>query len=124
MSYTPVDLHAHTTFSDGALSVEQLVAIVKGRGVRPSVADHVSGDVRGALRDVDDIRRYLDALERHEVLRGAEFCWHCDVWRHVPAEVDRRFTHTLGSLHAVWLPNGDLMHAFSSPWQSVVDEYY
>jgi histidinol phosphatase-like PHP family hydrolase len=121
MPYTPVDLHAHTTFSDGVLSVEELISTVKARGVRPSVADHVSGDVRGALRDVADVRRYLDALEEHEVLRGAEFCWHCDVWREVPPEVDRRFTHTLGSLHAVWLPGGELLHAFSSPWPAGLD---
>ncbi|HEX8851680.1 MAG TPA: hypothetical protein VF761_19285 [Gemmatimonadaceae bacterium] len=116
MTFTPVDLHAHTTFSDGALSVEQLIATVKARNVRPSVADHVSGDVRGALRTVADVERYLDTLERHDVLRGAEFCWHCDVWREVPPAVARRFTHRIGSLHAVWLPNGELMHAFASPW--------
>jgi histidinol phosphatase-like PHP family hydrolase len=121
MPFLPVDCHAHTTFSDGALSVEQLIAAVTARGVRPSVADHVSGDIRGALHTVDDIRRYLDELEKHDVLRAAEFCWHCDVWREVPDDVARRFTHRLGSLHAVWLPNGDLMHAFSSPWPAGLD---
>ncbi|HEX2780014.1 MAG TPA: hypothetical protein VHM30_10970 [Gemmatimonadaceae bacterium] len=121
MTFRPVDLHAHTTFSDGALSVAQLVATVSARGVRPSVADHISGDIRGALRTAADLRRYLDELDRHDVLRGGEFCWHCDNWRDVPAELAQRFTHRIGSLHAVFLPDGELLHAFSSPWPSGLD---
>lgn len=121
MAFRPVDLHAHTTFSDGALSVPQLVDTVSARGVRPSVADHISGDIRGALRNAADVRRYLDELDRHDVLRGGEFCWHCDVWREIPPELAQRFTHRIGSLHAVYLPDGELLHAFSSPWPSGLD---
>ncbi|NUQ20229.1 MAG: hypothetical protein HOQ09_04640 [Gemmatimonadaceae bacterium] len=121
MPYTPVDLHAHTTFSDGALTVAQLVDTVRARGVRPSVADHVSGDIRGALHSAADVERYLDTLDQYDVLRGGEFCWHCDVWREIPDALARRFTHRLGSLHAVWLPDGDLLHAFSSPWPAGLD---
>ena len=121
MSFHPVDLHAHTTFSDGALTVAQLVAVVKGKGVRPSVADHISGDIDRALHDAADVERYLDALDEHDVLRGGEFCWHCDVWREIPDDLLRRFTHRLGSLHAVWLRDGSLLHAFSSPWPAGLD---
>ena len=116
-----VDTHAHTTFSDGALSVEQLIATVTARGVRPSVADHCSRDVRGALHTVEQIRGYLDELERHDVLRGGEFCWHDSLWRELPDDLAARFTHRIGSLHAIFLPNGDVMHAFSSPWPDGLD---
>ena len=116
-----VDTHAHTTFSDGALSVEQLIEVVTARGVRPSVADHCSGDVRGALHTVDDVRVYLDELERHDVLRGGEFCWHDSLWRELPDDLAARFTHRIGSLHAIFLPDGEVMHAFYSPWPVGLD---
>ena len=116
-----VDTHAHTTFSDGVLSVEQLIEQVTARGVRPSVADHCSHDVRGALHSVNDVRVYLDELERHEVLRGGEFCWHDSLWRELPDDLAARFTHRIGSLHGIFLPNGSLLHAFYSPWPSGLD---
>ena len=104
MTWLPVDCHAHTTFSDGTLEPAQLAAVVRARGVRPSVADHVSTDVAYAVKTVDETRRYLDALDRLDVLRGAEFCWHDTLWRELPDEVMRRFTHRLGSLHAAHIP--------------------
>ena len=116
-----VDTHAHTTFSDGVLSVEQLIEQVTARGVRPSVADHCSHDVRGALHSVDDVRVYLDELERHDVLRGGEFCWHDTLWRELPDDLAARFTHRIGSLHGIFLPNGSLLHAFYSPWPVGLD---
>jgi histidinol phosphatase-like PHP family hydrolase len=116
-----VDNHAHTTFSDGVLSVDQLIATVTARGVRPSIADHCSRDVRGALHTIEQIRGYLDELERHDVLRGGEFCWHDDLWRELPDDLAARFTHRIGSLHAIFLPDGDVMHAFASPWPAGLD---
>ena len=112
MSWLPVDCHAHTTFSDGTLEPAQLAAVVRARGVRPSVADHLSTDVAWAVKTVDETRRYLDALDRLDVLRGAEFCWHDSLWRELPDELMRRFTHRLGSLHAIQLPDGGWVHMF------------
>ena len=111
-----VDCHSHSTFSDGILSVEELVAQVTARNVRPGVADHCSRDVRGAIHSLDGIRAYLDELDRHDVLRGGEFCWHDTLWRELPDDLAARFTHRLGSLHAIFLPDGELLHAFASPW--------
>jgi DNA polymerase (family X) len=113
MSWLPRDCHAHTTFSDGTLTVAELVETVRARGVLPSVADHLSGDVAYALKDVSEVIAYLDELEKHDVARGAEFCWHDSLWRVMPLEVDRRFTHLIGSLHGVFLPGTDqVVHAF------------
>ncbi|MFL5578479.1 MAG: hypothetical protein ACJ79S_21195 [Gemmatimonadaceae bacterium] len=112
MPFTPVDLHAHTTFSDGVLAPAELVAAVAARGVRPSVADHLSRDVAAAVRTVDGVRGYLDALDELPVLRGGEFCWHDSLWRELPAELAARFTHRIGSLHAVFLPSGERVHMF------------
>ena len=116
-----VDTHAHTTFSDGVLSVDELIEQVSALGVRPSVADHCSHDVRGALHGVDEVRLYLDELERHDVLRGGEFCWHDTLWRELPDDLAARFTHRIGSLHGIFLPNGDLLHAFYSKWPAGLD---
>ncbi|HJR64854.1 MAG TPA: hypothetical protein VJ802_00385 [Gemmatimonadaceae bacterium] len=113
MSWLPRDCHAHTTFSDGTLTVAELVAHVRARGVLPSVADHLSGDVAYALKDVSEVTEYLEELEQYDVARGGEFCWHDSLWRVLPPDVDRRFTHLIGSLHGVFLPGTDqVVHAF------------
>lgn len=112
-AWHPVDCHAHTTMSDGALDVADLVAAARARGVRPGVADHLSRDVRGAVDSVPAARAYLDELDRHEVARGAEFCWHDALWRELPEDVMRRFTHRVGSLHGVFMPDGTVVHAFA-----------
>ena len=115
MSWLPRDCHAHTTFSDGTLTVAELVEHVRARGVLPGVADHLSGDVAYALKDVSEVIEYLEELEEHDIARGGEFCWHDSLWRVLPPEVDRRFTHLIGSLHGVYLPGTDqVVHAFRS----------
>jgi histidinol phosphatase-like PHP family hydrolase len=113
MTWLPRDCHAHTTFSDGTLSVAELVERVRARGVLPSVADHLSGDVAYAIKEIDEVEEYLEELEQHDVGRGGEFCWHDPLWRELPPELDRRFTHLIGSLHGVFLPSSDeVVHAF------------
>jgi histidinol phosphatase-like PHP family hydrolase len=112
VSWTPLDCHAHTTFSDGQLTPEALVERVRARGVRPSIADHASGDVASSLKSVDAVREYLDALAPLGVARSAEFCWHDALWRELPDTVMRQFTHRLGSLHAIALDDGTWVHMF------------
>ena len=119
--WTPADLHAHTTFSDGALDVGELVAAAGERGVRPSVADHLSYSVGQAVRGVAAVRAYLDELTRHPVLRGGEFCWHDALWRELPDDLVRRFSHRVGSLHAVELDNGRWLHMFDRRWPDGLD---
>jgi histidinol phosphatase-like PHP family hydrolase len=113
MTWQPVDCHAHSTFSDGKLTVAEVVERAAALGVRPSISDHMSCAASYALQDVEDVRRYLDALEQYDVLRAGEFCWHDDLWRRLPDDVVRRFTHRLGSMHAVRLQDGRLIHAFT-----------
>jgi histidinol phosphatase-like PHP family hydrolase len=125
MSWLPRDCHAHTTFSDGTLTVPELAEQVRARGVLPSVADHLSGDVAYALKDVSEVIEYLEELEQYDVGRGGEFCWHDALWRAIPPEVDRRFTHVIGSLHAVFLPGSDqVVHAFRSMPAGLTPEAY
>ncbi|HSC33354.1 MAG TPA: hypothetical protein VLD17_16630 [Gemmatimonadaceae bacterium] len=93
--------------SDGALDVAALVAAVRARGVRPSVADHISHDVKGAIASVDAVRSYLDTLDGYPVGRGGEFCWHDALWREIPPDLAARFTHHIGSLHAVYVSGLD-----------------
>jgi histidinol phosphatase-like PHP family hydrolase len=87
--------------SDGALSIEELIETVRARGVRPSIADHLSTDVSQSVKTIEGVREYLDALEPFDVARGGEFCWHDSLWRELPDDLAARFTHRLGSLHAV-----------------------
>ncbi|MDQ3997810.1 MAG: hypothetical protein M3303_12440 [Gemmatimonadota bacterium] len=113
MTWRPVDCHAHSTMSDGALTVQEIVERGECLGVRPSVTDHISRDVAVGPRDPVAVAAYLDELERHPVLRGGEFCWHDSLWRELPADLTRRFTHRIGSLHAVILDDGRVVHAFA-----------
>ena len=104
--------------SDGALEVPDLIERVTGRGVRPSVSDHISRDVTGAVDSVDAVRAYLEELERYPIGRGGEFCWHDALWRELPDDLAARFTHRLGSLHAIYLDDDTLVHAFSRRFPS------
>lgn len=113
MKWQPVDCHAHSVFSDGSLTIAELVERAAALGVVPSVADHISCDVARSIKSVDAVRDYLDALDQHDVLRGGEFCWHDALWREIPDDLAARFTHRLGSLHAVRLPDGTNIHAFA-----------
>ncbi len=112
--WLPTDCHAHSTHSDGALRVEEVVARGEALGVRPSVSDHISRDAPTSLDSVERVEAYLDDLDQYDVLRGGEFCWHDVLWRELPANVVRRFTHRLGSLHAIPLAGGQLCRAFVS----------
>lgn len=123
-AWLPVDCHAHTTFSDGQLSIAELVDHARARLVRPSVSDHISSYMESAVRTVDETRVYLDALTKHDVLRGGEFCWHDTLWRELPDDLVRRFTHRIGSLHAIWLPNGELVYAFSRRFPDITPDQY
>jgi histidinol phosphatase-like PHP family hydrolase len=114
MTWRPTDCHAHSTHSDGTMTVADVAALAQRLGVRGSVSDHISRDAPTTLDSVAAIETYLDDLDRHDVLRGGEFCWHDDLWREVPAGVVKRFTHRLGSLHSIRLSDGSFFRAFSS----------
>jgi histidinol phosphatase-like PHP family hydrolase len=92
--------------SDGELTVPELIELVRARGVRPSVTDHLSTDVSLAVKSVDAVRAYLDELELYDVACGGEFCFHDSLWRELPDDLAARFTHRVGSLHAVHIPGG------------------
>ncbi|MFL5583088.1 MAG: hypothetical protein ACJ8AO_22190 [Gemmatimonadaceae bacterium] len=119
--WRPRDCHAHTSLSDGELAPSEMVRVVRSRGALPSVADHISRDVRYSVASLDELRAYFDTLDREtgpDVARGGEFCWHDSLWRELPDDLARRFTHRVGSLHAVLLPGGGQLHMFQKTFPS------
>lgn len=114
MSWRPTDCHAHSTHSDGVMSVAEVAAKGALLGVRVTVSDHISRDAPTTVDSVASIERYLDDLDGHEVLRGGEFCWHDALWRELPDSTVRRFTHRVGSLHSIRLAGGTYVRAFSA----------
>lgn len=117
-AWRPRDCHAHTTCSDGALAPAELVTTVRARGARPSIADHLSRDVGTAVKSPEAVDVYLDVLTAlrnlvPDLAISAEFCWHDHLWRELDAATFARFTHTVGSLHAVRLPDGAWQHMFA-----------
>ena len=125
MTWRPTDCHAHSTHSDGALTVAEVVARGRALGVRVSVSDHISHDAPTSVDSVAAMESYLADLELHDVLRGGEFCWHDPLWREMPSTVTRRFTHRLGSLHSIRLFNGTFWRAFTHhlPDDVTVEQY-
>lgn len=113
MSWQPLDCHAHTILSDGALAPELMIEMVRARGVRPTIADHISTDIFRAIKSVEATREYLDALEVLDVNRAGEFCFHDPLWRELPSDITARFHHRIGSLHSVSLGNDKWLHAFA-----------
>jgi histidinol phosphatase-like PHP family hydrolase len=113
MTWQPTDCHAHSRHSDGSLTVAEVIARAASLGVRPSVSDHVSHDAPTTVDSLAEIDAYLTDLERFDVLRGGEFCWHDPLWREVPPALARRFTHRLGSLHSIRLADGSFFRAFN-----------
>jgi histidinol phosphatase-like PHP family hydrolase len=112
--WLPTDCHAHSRHSDGKLTVAELVERTKELGVRPSVSDHISRDAPTIVDSPAAVIEYLDDLDQYPVLRGGEFCWHDALWRELPASTVRRFTHRLGSLHSILLPNNTWFRAFTA----------
>jgi histidinol phosphatase-like PHP family hydrolase len=108
-----VDLHVHTTMSDGDLELRRVVEVAARRGVSVGIADHVSrGNAAMFVSSERELEGYLGALESEPVLRGGEFCWCDDFWRDLPAAVAERFDYRIGSNHGFWLPDGSM----ASPW--------
>ena len=118
------DCHAHTRHSDGALTVAELVERTRALGVRPSVSDHISRDAPTVVDSPAAVIAYLDDLDGYPVLRGGEFCWHDSLWRELPPSTVRRFTHRLGSLHAVRLRDGSWLRAFGDLPEGLSPEEY
>ena len=107
------DLHVHTTFSDGDLSLEEVVSLAAARGVQVGIADHISYRTPDRMvSSLAAVGRYLDALEAAPVLVAGEFCW-CDrMYDELPPEVLARFDYRIGSNHGFALPDG----TWASPW--------
>lgn len=111
--WRPTDCHAHSRHSDGALTVAEVVTRAAALGTRASVTDHISHDAPTSVDSPHAVEAYLDDLERYDVLRGGEFCWHDSLWRELPPDTVRRFTHRVGSLHAIRLEDGRHVRAFA-----------
>lgn len=112
-AWRPTDCHAHSTHSDGALSVAEVAARGVALGVQASVADHISRAAPTTVTSRAAVDDYLDDLEHFDVLRSGEFCWHDSLWRELPETTVRRFTHRVGSLHSIRLPDGSFFRAFT-----------
>jgi histidinol phosphatase-like PHP family hydrolase len=109
--WQPLDCHAHSTCSDGALSPEEVIATAAEKGVRGTVSDHASRDVLLSLKSTAQIDAYLARIA-HLRYRSAEFCSHDSLWRELaPAQLGA-LTHRIGSLHALTLADGTLIRMF------------
>ncbi len=109
--WQPLDCHAHSTCSDGVLGPDAVIATAAARGVRGTVSDHASRDVRFAVKSVEAMDAYTETIA-HLPYRSAEFCSHDLLWRDLTPAQMARLTHRIGSLHAFALDDGALVRMF------------
>jgi histidinol phosphatase-like PHP family hydrolase len=109
--WQPLDCHAHSTCSDGVLAPDDVIATAAARGVRGTVSDHASRDVRFSLKSPAAVDEY-EALIAHLPYRSAEFCSHDTLWQELSEAQLDRLTHRIGSLHAFTLPDGSMVRMF------------
>lgn len=109
--WQPLDCHAHSTCSDGVLSPDEVIATAAARNVRGTVSDHASRDVKFSLKSPAAMDDY-SAMIAHLPYRSAEFCSHDTLWRELTSAQLARFTHRIGSLHAVTVGDGSLVRMF------------
>lgn len=109
--WQPLDCHAHSTCSDGVLRPDDVIATAAARGVRGTVSDHASRDVRFAVKSIGAMDEYMETIA-HLPYRGAEFCSHDALWRDLSPAQMARLTHRIGSLHAFTLEDGTLVRMF------------
>lgn len=110
-TWQPLDCHAHSTCSDGVLAPDDVIAVASNQGVRGTVSDHVSRDVRFAVKSPAAFDAYTAQIA-HLPYRSAEFCSHDTLWRELSNEQLSRLTHRIGSLHAVPMNDGSLVRMF------------
>lgn len=102
------DLHVHTTWSDGSLTLDEVVAFAKRLGAKAiGISDH-SGSLKIArglsrhevLMQWSDIERVQEAHPDVRILRGTE----CDIKRDGTldhdADILAGFDYVIGSLHS------------------------
>lgn len=107
------DLHVHTTMSDGAVPLREVVEVAARRGVQIGIADHVSTRFPDRfVATLPRLKEYLDAVGSQPVFIAAEFCWGDAFSSEIPPEMMRRFDYRLGSNHGFLLPDG----SWGSPW--------
>ncbi len=109
--WQPLDCHAHSTCSDGVLAPDDVIASAAAKGVRGTVSDHASRDVRFSLKSPDEVDAY-QALIAHLPYRSAEFCAHDSLWRELSDVQLDRLTHRIGSLHAFGMHDGTMLRMF------------
>ena len=107
------DLHAHTTMSDGSLSLPEVVELASERGVAIGIADHVSRrNVDQFIASELEMRSYVEALHEVPVFRSGEFCWCDTLLEELPEDLLANLDYRIGSNHGFRLPDGTM----ASPW--------
>ncbi|SFM31665.1 DNA polymerase/3'-5' exonuclease PolX [Salibacterium qingdaonense] len=102
------DLHMHTTWSDGALSVQEMAEEVRSRGHEwMAVTDHSKFlqvahglDEERILRQIEEIRRVNDQYEDFTVLAGIEMDIRPDGTLDIEDDVLSRLDVVIASIHS------------------------
>lgn len=98
MIQAPVDLHIHSTFSDGKTTLDQIVAIARSKGMEAGVADHC-GPGSFQLDTDDRFERYFAALRPLPVYRSVEL----DLGREIRVSLGnlKRCDYLIGGIHSL-----------------------
>jgi len=65
-----IDLHTHSTFSDGTLTVEEVIKTANGNGYEVGICDHLSKYHK--IKTDSDLERYIFYLEKLDCYKAGE----------------------------------------------------
>jgi DNA polymerase (family 10) len=127
------ELHAHTTASDGGLSLEELAAAAKARGFHTiAVTDHSKSSafagglsIDRLLVQIEEIRRANEKIKGITILAGSEVDILADGRLDYPEEVLRQLDIVVGSPHAALTQDPEaatkrLLAAIRSPYLHIL----
>ncbi len=125
--WRPRDCHAHSTFSDGALDPADVVARARSAACGRASPTICRATCRWPCRpsstcaSTSTRSRRCERRTRPTSRSAASSAGTTRSGAMLPTDLWTRFTHTIGSLHAVWLPDGSRLHAFQRRWPDALD---
>ncbi|MBQ9211229.1 MAG: histidinol-phosphatase [Clostridia bacterium] len=102
-----MDLHTHSTFSDGAHSPEEMVQEAIAKGLRQyGISDHSHADWDEVCMPTENIPAYHQELRRLKEAYAGQIEIKCGLERDYYSDDFSEYDYVIGSVHAMRMPDG------------------
>jgi DNA polymerase (family X) len=110
-----LDLHVHSTYSDGSMTVDEIVEAANKKGYVVGIADHASPEDK--ITHDAHLLSYLDALERYPVYRSIEL--DVELGADLAASTLAQLDYIIVGVH--FLTIGGIQYFFWDPLATIAD---